>query len=337
MTRHSITFRPHRLFVVAVPFAMMLSAAGLQAQDEEAPKPPTPPVAAWVNEEPIYVGEVEAGISDSMKLRQVNREGIGHARARMLNDIIDKRVIAQSLEEDGTYLDPAALEKQMHKLESRMKENRTTLEKFAAQRGVGVETARQELAWPMIWGRYLERHLADEIEGYFNEHRKELDGTEVRVSHILLRPDGIKESKQQVARRAEKIREQIESKKLTFEQAAEKYSAGPSRAKWGDLGFVPRFGLLADEFTRVAFSLKEYEVSQPVTTNFGTHIITVTDIKPGKKQWTDVIPLIQPLAAKLLFTRLAHEHRKDAKIEFTGLSPYFKPGTEELAIPESGG
>jgi hypothetical protein len=34
-----------------------------------------------------------------------------------------------------------------------------------------------------------------------------------------------------------------------------------------------------------------------------------------------------------LYEKLAREQREAATIEFTGLSPYFKPGTQELALP----
>ncbi len=304
------------------------------AQEAPEEEPEGPAVAAVVNGDPVYVGEVDAGVTDTLKLRQLNREGLEHARAGMLRDIINKRLIEQALEKQGGYVDSAAIDKAMKKLESNLKNKRMTLENFAAQRNVRPETARHELGWPMIWNKYLERNLADELELYFNEHHKDLDGTTVRASHILLRPETAKETKAQVLERAEKIREQIESKKLTFAEAAEKYSIGPSRHQGGDLGFVPRYGVMAEDFSKAAFALDKGEISQPVTTNFGTHLITVTDIKPGSRQWTEIIPQIQSLASKQMFDKLAAEQRATAKIEYTGKSAYFKAGTEDLVMPK---
>ena len=150
-----------------------------------------------------------------------------------------------------------------------------------------------------------------------------------------MRAESAKETKSQILQRAEKIRQEIESKKITFAQAAEKYSAGPSRRQEGDLGFFPRYGVMAEDFCKAAFALEKGELSRPVTTNFGTHLILATDVKPGNKQWTEVIPQIQTLASKQLFNKLASEQHETAKIEFTGNSAYFKPGTDELVLPNS--
>ena len=71
---------------------------------------------------------------------------------------------------------------------------------------------------------------------------------------------------------------------MTFADAAEKYSAGPSRAKGGDLGFIPRHGIMVEPFARAAFVLAKGEISPPMATVFGIHLITVTDVKPGDEK-----------------------------------------------------
>lgn len=332
---------------LGLALGMLAGAPYSFAQEDKATKAETPPaaaapaalpipaVAATVNGENVYLGEIEAGLSDVLKLRHVNPEGIEHARAGLLRDIINKRLIEQSLVKDESYLSPAVVDREMHKLESRMKDNRTTLEQFAAARGVTPAVARHEISWPLVWNKYLEKHLADALEGFFKEHHKDLDGTQVRASHILLRAVGARETKSQLLRRAEKLRADIEAKKVTFEEAAEKYSAGPSRRKGGDLGFFPRYGVMAEGFSKAAFALEKGELSQPVTTNFGTHLIRATDVKPGNVQWTEVVPQIKALASKQLFDELAREQLETAKIEFTGKAAYFKPGTDELVLPKT--
>ncbi len=161
-------------------FSLLASTASL-AQEAPEEEPEGPAVAAVVNGDPVYVGEVDAGVTDTLKLRQLNREGLEHARADMLRDIISKRLIEQALEKQGGYVDSAAIDKEMKNLESRLRSKRKTLESFAAERNVSAETARHELGWPKIWSKYLERNLADELERYFNEHHKDLDGTTVRA------------------------------------------------------------------------------------------------------------------------------------------------------------
>ena len=88
----------------------------------------------------------------------------------------------------------------------------------------------------------------------------------VRASHILV---STKEE-------ADKIFSELKSGK-DFAELAKKYSKCPSSKNGGDLGFFGK-GQMVKEFEDAAFSLKIEEVSNPVKTQFGYHIIKVTSI-----------------------------------------------------------
>lgn len=92
--------------------------------------------------------------------------------------------------------------------------------------------------------------------------------TQVKASHILVKTEA----------EAKKIREEIESKIISFEDAAKKYSTCPSGKGGGDLGYFGK-GQMAKPFEDAAFALPKGEVSQPVKTQFGYHLIKVTDKK----------------------------------------------------------
>lgn len=91
---------------------------------------------------------------------------------------------------------------------------------------------------------------------------------QVRASHILVN------SEQQALR----IKKDIESKSITFEDAAKKYSLCPSGQNGGDLGYFGR-NMMVKEFEDAAFSLPLGKISNPVRTQFGYHLIKVTGIK----------------------------------------------------------
>ena len=88
---------------------------------------------------------------------------------------------------------------------------------------------------------------------------------EVRASHILVGS----------RKEADKILNKIRTG-ARFEDLARKHSTCPSGRKGGDLGYFKR-GMMVREFETVAFSLNPGEVSTPVQTQFGFHLIKVVD------------------------------------------------------------
>jgi peptidyl-prolyl cis-trans isomerase C len=88
---------------------------------------------------------------------------------------------------------------------------------------------------------------------------------EVRVNHLLVKTE----------EEAQKLREEILGGKL-FEDAAAEFSSCPSGASGGDLGFFGH-GAMVKPFEDAAFALTEIgEISQPVQTQFGWHLIQLT-------------------------------------------------------------
>lgn len=92
--------------------------------------------------------------------------------------------------------------------------------------------------------------------------------SKVRASHILV--DNEEHAKQ--------IKLKIDRDEESFEDLAKEHSECPSRSKGGDLGFFGR-GKMAKPFERKAFELDEGEISDPVETEFGWHIIKKTGEK----------------------------------------------------------
>ena len=90
--------------------------------------------------------------------------------------------------------------------------------------------------------------------------------TEVRASHILV----------QNVYQAEQIRQAILDGKGSFEDYAKEFSKCPSGQNGGDLGYFRR-GQMVPQFEIAAFNLPVGEISKPVWTQFGWHLIKVTD------------------------------------------------------------
>jgi parvulin-like peptidyl-prolyl isomerase len=296
-----------------------------------APAADLPPVAVMVDGEPIFVAEVNDRLEQMKRLNQMPRGDMDLIRALALSQLIEQRLAVNQLSRDDSLFKPGEIDAQMRFADSNSrKQSGKSLDELMHQKGATSDTIRYEAKWRIASERYIDRHLADALEGYFNEHRQEFDGSELRASQILLRADRFDEKAPQTEARAAKIREDIVAGKIDFASAARKYSVAPSGEQGGDLGFLPRQGAMAEPFSAALFKLKKGEVSPPVSTPFGTHLITVTDVKPGSRQWTEMIPQLRPLVGVKLLIDMAEKERATAKLEFTGLTPYLKPGTQEL-------
>jgi parvulin-like peptidyl-prolyl isomerase len=88
--------------------------------------------------------------------------------------------------------------------------------------------------------------------------------TKIRASHILVEKQS----------QALKVQEELKAG-ADFRELARKYSTCPSGKKGGDLGQFGR-GQMVKEFEVAAFALKQGQISEPVKTQFGYHIIKRT-------------------------------------------------------------
>jgi peptidyl-prolyl cis-trans isomerase D len=148
----------------------------------------------------------------------------------------------------------------------------------------------------------FQKEHAKEIADYYQANRFLYRQPErVRARHILIKveKDAPEEQKAQARQRIEQIRKEISGGK-DFAEAAKEYSEDPgTQSSGGDLGFNERSSWVP-EFANAAFSLQPGQISQPVETQFGIHLIKVEEKKPAEeKELKDVEPEI----ARQLYTK----------------------------------
>jgi len=124
-----------------------------------------------------------------------------------------------------------------------------------------------------------------DLKTYYEQNLQRLSGKEERrASHILITaakeaPDAEKKA---ARAKAESLLAQVKTKPASFAEVARKNSQDPGSAvKGGDLDFFGR-GAMVKAFEDAAFSLKKSEISDVVESEFGYHIIQLTDIKAPK-------------------------------------------------------
>jgi len=134
---------------------------------------------------------------------------------------------------------------------------------------------RKELAAPYLTDMKYDEAMVKEL---YDRMTKEID-----ASHILLRvPENASRTEEQEAlQRAEKIRKEIREGK-PFEEAAKEYSRDPSaQQNAGNLGYFTAFQMVAP-FENAAFTTPVGEISEPVRTSFGYHLIKVHDERKNR-------------------------------------------------------
>ena len=127
----------------------------------------------------------------------------------------------------------------------------------------------------------------DDLRAYYAENASRYTvAEERRASHILINaPQGAPAAERQQAReRAEALLAEVRSNPASFAAVARKNSQDPGSAeRGGDLDFFGR-GAMVKPFEDAVFAMKRGEISNVIESDFGFHIITLTDLRGGEKK-----------------------------------------------------
>lgn len=131
--------------------------------------------------------------------------------------------------------------------------------------------------------------ISDVVHTQFGFHIIQLidrRGEKVNVRHILIRLTTTAEDEKKSEDFARQLREDILTGKISFEEAAKKYSTDQtSREKGGDLGWFELDQLQVQAFREAARTLQSGEISPPLKTQFGYHLVRL-DERREPRQYT---------------------------------------------------
>ena len=159
---------------------------------------------------------------------------------------------------------------------------------------------------------------------------------ERRASHVLVtvKPDAPEAEKKAALEKANAIAERVRKSPASFADVAKKESQDPGSApQGGDLGFFSR-GSMVKAFEDATFQAKKGEIVGPVTSEFGHHVILVTDIKPEKvKSFAEAAPEIEVnLRKQAAARRFAEMSESFANIVYEQPDS-LKPAAEQFKLP----
>jgi peptidyl-prolyl cis-trans isomerase C len=247
--------------------------------------------------------------------------------------LVNTALLNQYLARQNISVPPAKVDAEIERMNQQLKSQGQDLATAIKQSDTSMDEIRKELETRIRWQELVNARATDAVlRKFLADHRDLFSGTQVRASHILLKcdPNASAAEKEKVKQKLLGIRKDILESKLTFAEAANKYSEDPatSGGAGGDLDYFTLNSGFLEEFADAAFKLRKGEISQPVETPFGWHLIQITDRKEGKLPDFEQnrLYILTAYGAELQKEILTAE-KKTAKIEV-------KPMPKDLFPPE---
>ncbi|MFP4490803.1 MAG: peptidylprolyl isomerase [Spirochaetaceae bacterium] len=247
--------------------------------------------AAVVEGEPIPKERVERFVqAQQMQYmqqgQQIQGQQLEQMRGQVLDYLIDQEVLYQIAEEEGYTASDEQVEQQI----SQFKQQAGGEEEFNAaleQQGMSPEDLEKDIRKQVVLQQFIQENFEsgisvsdEEARDFYEENPDYFTQQEqVEAKHILVsaEEDASEEEVEEAREKIEDIQDELESGK-DFEEVARESSEGPSAEDGGSLGFIQK-GQMVPEFEETAFSLQSGETSDIIRTQFGFHIVKVTDRK----------------------------------------------------------
>ncbi|WP_230470318.1 peptidylprolyl isomerase [Lujinxingia vulgaris] len=246
-------------------------------------------VVAQVNDEIVTLYELENEartylVQQGRSARVLeNPERRDEVLREVLDDLVNRLLINQAAAEVGESVSDEEVNEWMRALRQQQGLDEQQFMQMVAQYGIDFETYREVVRDNLLRMRMVSLSgrsatVADsEIDSIYRR-RHGSSGTEryIRVRHILVEVDGEGEAAEAAARqRASELRAMVEEG-ADFAEVAREHSEGPGQDQGGMLGEFRR-GQLESTFEQAAFAMEPGQLSEPVRTPFGYHIIEVVE------------------------------------------------------------
>jgi len=277
--------------------------------------------AAVVNGQAISYGEVE----NLLKHRPPSPTPLTDAQTRELRQmtldmLVDNLVMQQYMRRTMPLVAPEELRKSVDELSAALKKQGKTIQDYCNDTGLTEAQLRDNIQNRLQRDVYVRTHLTeDEVKRYYLENKEYFDNVSVRVSHIVLRvaPSASPVERGVAREKLQQLRQQIESGQLDFAQAAKQYSQCPTAPEGGDIGYIQRKFVVDEAIARAAFATQVGHVSDVVQSDYGMHILRVTDRKQDgpASEFDKVRDQVRSMAAGEMLQNLLGALRKEGHIE----------------------
>jgi peptidyl-prolyl cis-trans isomerase SurA len=318
--------KPSPFRVVLLLAVLLATAASAELVDR---------IAAIVNNEVITLSEVERRAAP--ELARADQDATPGDRAqkraaimkKSLDQLIDEKLVDNELRELKVTITDKDVDSAIDEVKKNYNLSDQQLSEAVGKEGFTVaeyrETMRKQIGRYKLINEKVRKSVkvseADVQSEYDRMTRSEGEDYEVHVRHILIAVPRTASAADVDKARAKAVAVAQEARQpgTDFAALAKKRSEGSSSSDGGDLGFFKR-GTMVPEFEKVAFALKTGEVSEPVRTQFGWHVLKLEEIrKLGVKPLEEARPEIEDRLRRAQAERLTYQYmeslRQNAVVE----------------------
>ena len=292
------------VLLLAVPLASACrkGEAAAEKQDAEAAKVPAKPVpevlpdvVARVNGEAVTKSEFEKFVTQ-MEMNAGSRvppDRRNEIYRNALDRLVDLKLLTQEAKTRGVKGDEQQVASEIQGIRGRFPSEEEFNKALAAQ-NMTAEKLREDILTQTGVNKMMEAETSGaapvtdaDVKDFYDKNPDKFKKPEqVRASHILFKTDGDEAAKKKMRAAAEAVLKDVKSGK-DFGTLAKQHSSDGSAQQGGDLGFFVKEQMVP-EFANAAFALQTGQTSDIVESQFGYHIIKVTDRKAP-----ETIPLDQ--------------------------------------------
>jgi peptidyl-prolyl cis-trans isomerase C len=251
-------------------------------------QPDINPVLLKVNGTPVYASDISFVLSSLGVPQMADQEEADRMVAAAMKRVIETRLLALESGRRGYKPDQERVAQMLKSIETRTG-SRDKLDANLKRAGTDYARLTSNVEEMELMRELINRDIRpgmsaseQEINEFYSSHPELfITPDQVRARHILfvIPHDADQLVFDEIRSNAEEARKRALAGE-DFAELAIELSECPSAPKGGDLGFITA-DQMVEEFAQAAFALKPGEISEPVKTQYGLHVIKVEERRPG--------------------------------------------------------
>lgn len=284
---------------------LVLAAVALGPQSARAQKTPelVDRIVAIVDEEAI----LQSDLDREVELYRLEKEYSGEkvtadaatVREEMLERLIESKLIIAAARQADMQVDDEAIQKSVdqkiqqyvehfgsqEKLEAELRRSGMTLADYRNRMGSQL---RDQQYMRLVVGKFIRPKvevLENEVRQYYLDNLDQMpaEPDSLTLADIMIAVQPTLEVRQAVQAKVKEIQAALTDGR-SFDEVARQYSRGPNAKRGGVVGVVAPGDLFDANLDQAVFALQVGEVSEPVVSSRGVHLLRVDSIQPGNRR-----------------------------------------------------